>query len=263
MKLSLLDMVQDIASDMNSDNVNSIFDTVESLQIATIIRSTFYELHGNRNWPHTRELIQLNSSGTLSRPTHMKIPSDVKELESAEVKYNKHKLGETRRRYEDVFYLYPDEFLQMTNGRDSSKDNVDIILDLNDAEILIFTDRPPEYFTSFDGEWLVFDSYNVDVDSTLQNSKTQVIAYSVPAWQHTDNFIPDAPVDAFPLLLAEAKSRCFVSIKEIANEKVEQSAQKQSRWMARKSWRVKGGVRYPDYGRKGPSRASNWKFDKY
>ncbi|MCW8888958.1 MAG: hypothetical protein OQK25_07845 [Gammaproteobacteria bacterium] len=248
---------------MNSDNVNSISDTVESLQIAQIIRSTFYELHGNRNWPNTRELLQLDSSGTLSRPTHMKLPSAVKELESAEIKYNKQKPDETRNRYEDVHYMYPDEFLDMVNRRDNTKDNVDTILDLNDVELQIFTDRHPEYFTSFDDEYLVFDSYNIEVDSTLQNSKTQMIAYSVPSWSMVDTFVPDLPIDAFPLLLAESKSRCFVAIKEMANEKVEQSAQKQGRWMARKAWRTKGGVRYPDYGRKGPNRTKSWKFDRY
>lgn len=263
MKLTLLEMVQDIASDMNSDNVNSLFDTVESLQIANVIKSTYYELHGNRNWPSTRQLIQLDSSGTLSRPTHMKLPTDVKELETSVVKYNKQKAGETRHRYDEVYYTYPEEFLQMVNNRNNDAVNADVILDINGVELTIFTDRAPQYFTSFDDEWLVFDSYDVEVDSTLQNSKTQLIAYSVPEWNHVDEFIPDLPIDAFPLLLAEAKSRCFVSIKEIANEKVEQSAQKQSRWMARKAWRVKGGVRYPDYGRRGPRRTGNWKFDKY
>jgi hypothetical protein len=151
----------------------------------------------------------------------------------------------------------------MVNNRDSTKDNVDTILDINGVELLIFTDRHPEYFTSFDDEYLVFDSYQIDVDSALQNSKTQMIAYSVPSWSQVDSFIPDIPIDAFPLLLAEAKSRCFVAIKEMANEKVEQSAQKQGRWLARKAWRTKGGVRYPDYGRKSPGRTGNWKFDKY
>lgn len=263
MKLSLLDMVQDIASDMNSDAVNSISDTVEATQIAQILRSTFYELHANRNWPNTRRLMQLNSSGTLSRPTHMKLPTAIKELETSEVKYNKAKKGDARKRYDDVHYMYPDEFLEMTNHRDSTKAEVDVILDINGAEIMIMTDRAPQYFTSFDDEYIVFDSYDIDVDSTLQNSKTQIIAYSTPEWQMDNNFVPDIPIDGFPLLLAEAKSRCFASIKEMPNDKVEQSAQKQGRWMARKAWRVKGGVRYPDYGRKGPNRGSSWKFDRY
>lgn len=263
MRLSLLDMVQDIASDLNSDNVNSIMDTVESMQIAQIIKSTYYELHGNRNWPYTRELIQLDSSGTLSRPTHMRLPVNVKEVYTSEITYNKQKPSETRKRYEDVHYVYPEQFLEMVNRRDNTKGNVDTILDLNGVELQVFTDRHPEYYTSFDDEYLVFDSYNIEVDSTLQNSKTQVIAYSIPVWSMVDSFVPSIPVDAFPLLLAEAKSRCFVTIKEIANEKVEQSAQKQGRWMSRKSWRVKGGVRYPDYGRKGPSKTTSWKFDRY
>lgn len=262
MKMSLLEIVQDILSDMNSDNVNSINDTIESEQVAQIVKSTYYELHSNKNWPNTRELLQLDSSGTTSRPTHMKIPEAVKELDSAEVKYNKQRQGETRHRYEDVHYLYPDEFLNMVNRRNSDNTDVDVILDLNGVEINIFTDKQPEFWTSFDEEYMVFDAYDLDVDSTLQNSKTQIIAYSVPSWTMSNTFIPDLPTDAFSLLLAEAKSRSFVAIKELPNDKVEQSAQKQGRWMSRKSWRTKGGVRYPDYGRKGPNRTNSHLFDK-
>jgi hypothetical protein len=37
-KMTVLDMVQDIMSDMNSDNVNDINDTPESLRVAQIIK---------------------------------------------------------------------------------------------------------------------------------------------------------------------------------------------------------------------------------
>lgn len=261
MKMSLIEIVQDILSDMNSDNVNSLSDSLESQQVAQIVKSTYYELHGNRNWPHTRELFQLNTSGTISRPTHMKIPDNVKEISECDIKYNKQKIGDTRKKYEDVFYLYPDEFLQMINRRNTDNNDVDTILDINDVELNIITDKAPEYWTSFDDVYIVMDSYDIEAESNLQNSKTQVMGYVVPTWSMTNTFIPDMPVDGFPLLLAEAKSRAFISIKEIANEKVEQSAQKQSRWMSRKSWTAKGGVRYPDYGRK-TGQTRNKLFDK-
>ena len=40
-KMSLLEMTQDILSDMDSDEVNSINDSVESLQVLGIIKNTY------------------------------------------------------------------------------------------------------------------------------------------------------------------------------------------------------------------------------
>ena len=54
MKMNLLEITQDILNDMDGDEVNSIDDTFESAQIAQIIKSTYYAIISNRNWPHTR-----------------------------------------------------------------------------------------------------------------------------------------------------------------------------------------------------------------
>ena len=52
MKYTLLEIVQEILSDMDSDEVNSIDDTVESQQVASIVRSAYMAIMSNRNW-HT------------------------------------------------------------------------------------------------------------------------------------------------------------------------------------------------------------------
>ena len=43
-KLTLLEMTQDIMSDMDSDEINSINDSVEALQVAQIIKTTYYNI---------------------------------------------------------------------------------------------------------------------------------------------------------------------------------------------------------------------------
>ena len=240
-------MVQDIANDLETDEINSINDTVESIQIAQIVRTTYEEMLANRNWPHLKRTLQLESSLDLSMPTHMKAPDEVKEL--IKVNYNKRRASDTKDRYEAVSWLEPEEFLIKTNRRNSSDDNILKVLDFGGAELLIKTDKAPQWMTSFDDEWLVFDSYDVGVDSTLQNSKTQTLCYVTPEWTHSDSFIPDLPMEAFPALLAEAKSTAFVVLKQQANEKAEQKAQRQHSWLSRKAWKVAGGVRYPNYGR--------------
>ncbi len=44
MKYTLLEIVQEILSDMDSDEVNSIDDTTESEQVATIVKSTYLSM---------------------------------------------------------------------------------------------------------------------------------------------------------------------------------------------------------------------------
>lgn len=249
MKRTLLDMVQEILSDMDSDLVESIFDTVESEQVVTILKSTYYAMMSNRDWPHLRRSIQISSSLDPNRPTHMKLQDGIKEL--CFIKYNKEKLDATRKDFGDVKYLQPDHFLHKTNNEDSSSANVKIVKDFGGIDILVRTDRAPSYYTSFDDKYVVFDSYDSEVDTTLQESKVQAMAYVMPTWVSGDSFIPDLPENAFTILVEEAKSKASYKLRQQMDEKAEQEAARQNRWMSRKARKVSGGIKYPDWGRKG------------
>lgn len=242
-------MVQDILNDLDSDEVNSINDTVEATQVATILRSCYDELSTNRNWPHQKRVMQLDASDDLTKPNYLKIPDIVKEL--ILFKYEKSKVNELKLKYEDVKYLYPDEFLNLVQSRDSTKDNVETIVDFADTQLLIVNDKAPEFWTSFDDVWIVCDSYDKAKSDTLLKSKTQVVCYTQSDFTIDDDFIPDMPAEAFPLLIEEAKSVSFLNLKQMANSKAEQKAARQQRWLSRKAWKAKGGIRYESYGRKG------------
>src|SRR3546814_4993160 len=82
------------------------------------------------------------------------------------------------------------------------------------TNLTIRTDAAPTYFTSFDDKTLIFDSYDSAVDSTLQKSKVQVYAYTIPAWVHADDAIPDLPEMAFSVLVEEAKIRAALRISQ-------------------------------------------------
>lgn len=247
MKMTLLEIVIDILNDMDGDEVNSIDDTVESGQVAQIVKSTYFAMLSNRNWPHTRQTIQISPSGDSALPTHMNVQETIKEL--CFINYNKHKIGETRKLYQPVKYLYPDDFLRVINRRNNDSGEVDIITDPTGVELLVRNDTAPTYYTSFDDEALVFDSYDSAVDTTLQQSKVQAQAYVMPEWEHVDEAIPDLPIEAFTALLEESKSRAMLKLKQVQDVKAEQEAGRQQRWLARKARVVNGGVRYPNYGR--------------
>ena len=246
-KKSILDMTQDILSDMNSDEVSSITDTLESLQVAQIIKSTYEDMMSNKNWDHLRKLTQLNASGTTSRPTHMKVEENIKEVVS--LSYNKQNSTQTSPRWQEVEYMLPDDFLRYTNSRNSDNSDTDEIADVSGVELLIKNDKAPQYYTSFDDEYIVFDSYDSAVDSTLQANKTQVVAYVMPTFTLSDTFVPDLPAEMFSVLLAEAKSTCFARIKQMPDGKAEQQSRKGRSWASQRAFQVAGGWNFPSYGR--------------
>lgn len=249
MKYTLLEIVSDILSDMDSDYVDSINDTDEANQVAQIVKTTYQAMISNRNWPHTARVINITPSGNNLLPTHTSIPSNVKELIS--VYYDTHKLTDTRINYSQIKYLDPDDFLRYTNARNSNDVNCSVVVDPSGVKILIMKDKAPEYYTSFDDSNIVFDSYDSAVDSTIQANKTQIRAYIIPTFEMIDSFVPDLPDEAFSALIEEAKSKAMFKLKQVQDIKAEQEATRQQRWLSRKAWRVHEGDIYPySYGRK-------------
>lgn len=247
-KYTLLELTQSILSDMNSDEVNSVSDTIESLQVAQIVKDTYYEIITEGEWPHLKTLMQLSSSGDADKPTHMSMPDNVQKLEL--IKYNKRTSSDTVDKFSDVTYMEPEDFLSHIMKRLTSDATVETITDYSGVVLLILNNIAPTYWTSFDNEWIVFDSYDSSLESTLQASKTQCIAFREPTFTISDTFVPDLPSVAFPYLLSEAKSAAFLALKNTANSKEEQRAGRQRRRMSQERWRVGGGITYPDYGRK-------------
>jgi hypothetical protein len=148
-----------------------------------------------------------------------------------------------------IKYLMPEDFMEIVDKRDSSKANVTIVTDPTGISININNDKAPQYFTSFDDEYLVFDSYDSEVDSTLTNTKTQCHGKRSVAFTLADSFTPDLPIQMFTYLLAEAKSTAFMTLKQMANAKAEQVSVSQKRRMSQDAWRLKNGIHYPNYGR--------------
>lgn len=247
-KLTLLAMVQDILSDINSDEVNSINDTVESLQVAQIIKTTYFNIITEGDWPHLRQLDQLDATNAVT-PSHMKMPENVQSIEW--IKYNKRTSTDTDDKYGDISFLYPDDFLNIVLSRKDSDSDTTKVTDITaGVDLYIVNNKAPKYWTSFDDEYIVFDSYDSGVDSFLQNSKTTVMMWREPVFTITDTFVPDLPMKAFPYLLSESKSVSFERVAQEASGKEEQIATRQKRRMSQDKWRHNGGMRIKRFGRK-------------
>lgn len=245
---TLLSLVQDVLNEMDGDEVNSISDTAEALQVANYFKVVYENMMANRNWPHTRTAASITGRADSNFPTHMILNEDVKELIS--VYYDKRGSGETRRKYEKVKYKDPDEFLHILNTRNNDDTNVVVVSDDSGIELLIRNDKHPEYFTSFDETNLIFDSYDSDVDTTLQDSKVQAIGYVIPTFLVQNDYEPNLPQEAIPALREEVIVRAQAKSRQFEDVISAQESRRQSRWLARKSWRAGGGTKYPDFGKK-------------
>jgi hypothetical protein len=216
-KLTLLDMVQDILSAMDSDPANSIDDTVESAQVATIVKQCYFDIVSDRDWPFLRTKFSLTGLGDTTRKTYMQLGEGYSKL--LWVKYDGN----------DVTYLDPKSFQDMLDQREELADVVD-----SDGFVL---NRDPMYYTTFDDELIVFDGIDTDVDSTLQTNKSVCYGVEVPTWTHEDSFVPNMPAKMFPMFLAEAKSTCFLNLKQQANAKEERKAQRGRHTFQNEVWR--------------------------
>lgn len=248
-KMTVLDMTQDILSDMDSDEVNSINDTVEALQVAQILKSTYFNIIDGRDWPHLYQPFQLTASTTTARPTHMRLPDNI--IDVSWVKYDCKELGETRDRVKSIVYKTPAAFQEILEQRDSTDLTVTEVADPSGISLNVHNDRAPLYFTSFDNEYVVFDAYDIAVEDTLKTSKTSCYGKVYPTWTMSDSFIPDLPTQSFSYLLNEAKSTASLRLKQTPDQKAEQHSITQKRRQSQAAWRIAGGITMPNYGRGG------------
>lgn len=245
---TLLSMTQDVLEDISGDEVNSIDDTLEATRVAKIIKGKYMAMMSNRNWPHMHQALTITPRSDSNFPTHMSIEDDLKELTL--LTYDVSKLGATSKNYEPIKYKKPDDFLRYINNRSSANSNVTVVTDDSGVELLIITDKQPEYYTSFDDENLVFDAYDSDVDTTLQGSKTQAMGYVMPTFSLTDGYVIDIPTEAEAALLEQCKSTAQWKLRQIQDPDAEVETRRQQRWLSRKAWRVNGETSSPNYGRK-------------
>lgn len=208
MSITLLDAVQRVMTRLNQDDVNSINELPEALSVASVIVQVYRDMISGRTIPINRRLIQLNASSDNTQPTHMKLPEAVSSISDMTIRYNKALQGADNTDYQKVQYLAPEDFLDLTNSRRSSASDVSVVTDTlsqpGGVSIMVLNDTAPEYYTSFDDTWLIFDAYDSSIDDCLQQSKTQAHAELVPKLVIADDTILPLPPAAESLLINKA-----------------------------------------------------------
>jgi hypothetical protein len=220
MRYTLLELTQRILESMDSDEVSSIDDTVESLAVAHIVKECYFNLVGKLDFPEQEDIFQLTGSGDSTKPCVMYLPQDVLDLNR--VKYNSSTVGDPV--WYDLQYQTLDQYLDQMSSLDIDDDNVGAMTLVENGQTFTFkyrNDQLPNFYTSFNDRTILFDSYSATANTTLVGTKTMCYGAVEPTFTMEDTHTPDLDPRQFDLLLNAAKAQAFVELKQIQNPKAE------------------------------------------
>jgi hypothetical protein len=289
MKKTNLDYVQSILSSLGGDEVNSVSDTTESLQVLDILKNTYFNIISRTDLPEQWQLVQLDPSLDANIPVLMYVPDGVDNIEWLKY-FNDNTISNNTTGFQhdlnvdittsgnsmvapagyDYVSIIPiRQFIDMTNTFNPGN---------SDVESFTFTDnknnvpgvytfyyknnKQPQYCTILSDFYVIFDGFDSTVDSTLQTSKTMAYGQISPAWSDTDSFIPNLDETQVPLLLNEAKSLAFFELKQSPHPKAEQEAKRQWSSVQRDKSIVNRPSYFdqlPNFGRRGYANTSFFK----
>ena len=242
MKKSLLEIVKDILSDMDSEDVNSIADTVEGIQVARIVEQTFYDLVAVREIPEHKSLIKLTSLSDADFPSHFVLQD--RQTKLGTVWYDVS--DDNTYSYREIHWKDPEDFLRFTDRR---QEDYTLVEDKTaGTKLRIANNLDPSYYTSFDDEYLIFDSFDITKSDTLLTEKTRAVAVTFPVFIIADDFVPDIDAVMFPSLVREATSRAF-SMFKTADPKLEQAARRQKVHVQNDKRKTQAPSKKRNYGR--------------
>lgn len=208
----MLELVSDICEEIEADPVNDLDDSEESIRVTKLLMNTYWDMLANRMIPEHKELFRLTALADVTRPTTLQFPDLMKRLEW--FKYDINTDG-TKIEFREVKYMEPDSFIDMLNSRDSSASTVDTALSVdNSVELLVYNDRMPVYWTTFDNKHVVCDSYDSDVENTLQQSNTQCYGWVYPTLTRANNTVIDLEETQTQFLYNETLAKASLKLIE-------------------------------------------------
>lgn len=251
-KDTLLDIVQDILSDADGDEVNSISDTIESDQCARVVRNEYKIIADEFDIKMGETLTQLTATGA-STPTQMDRPEGFYDIEK--IWYDKRVLAGDDPAYKEVYFKDPESFLETSMSLTASDSDVTTMTLGNSGHSLqIKNDETPTYWTIIEGyDDIIFDSYNSALETNLQASKTLVKGVQRPTLALTDAAVPDLPQNLMQLLKNRARSYYFDIYKDGApasvrrRESYSEVRSQRKKYITKQLQQERSG---PNYGRK-------------
>ena len=176
--------------------VATIDDTIESQQLASIAEKIYNDLVNDIFTNNLKEnLVQLESLADSTKPNYLRLPDTAMRIKESKVMYNKATgaAGATTLNLVAIPFMRPVDFLDYVGQRSTNQTNTQIVTDTSGYKMVIQNKTAPKYYTTFDDEHLIFDSFDSDVDSVLQASKSGILTSQQGSFTQSDTYIIDFP----------------------------------------------------------------------
>jgi len=224
---------------MDSEDVNTISDTVEAQQVASVVEDTYFNIIAARSIPEHNKLIPLVSLANNAKPTHFTYPARTKQLMRVDYNIGTASVPD----YREIVYVEPLVFIDRMDETGKKVTTVD-----QSVELFVASDKDPSYYTSFNDNHIIMDAYDVSVEANLASNKTRAFCAIYPTFSQTDSFAIDLDQTLMPLLLAESKSACMSLFKGGSDPKVEQAARRLKSYVQNDQYKTRLASRN-QYGR--------------
>lgn len=208
---TLLDLTQEILLECKLDPAGSVNEFEEAEVIAQIIRREYRRLSVEYNLGTSKRLINLESLNNSAYPNYLKIPDDISRFDYNTIYYDVRQVGETQTKETEICYIDRDQFIHELNIRNNDDSNVIVVSDPETGVTLkVVNDKAPTYYTILGDKYVVFDSYDSAIDTTLQQSKNRVLVEQRQELAFDDNALINFAPEVYELLKHRATIKCKI-----------------------------------------------------
>lgn len=251
MNRTLLYTVQRVLEKLDLDVVNSINDSQDAILIAREAEDTFYDLLSRHEWPDQYDIINVESVGDTNNPTALRLPSNVLKITS--VRYDVTDLDDEDTIIRELEQLDVEEFLDRIYKRLTTDEDI-VQASYKDIPLYIYNNCAPSFYTTFDNEMLILDSWYQDVESTVQGTNSVVRASSIPTFELNDDYVIPLEATIYPLYLSEVSAACSFALNGTQFPEEERRRNRGISRLRREAFRTDVSIKRNDYGRKGTGR---------
>ena len=252
MNRTLLYTVQRVLEKLDLDVINSINDSQDAILVAREAEDTYYDLINRNEWPERFDLTVVESVGDVTNPTALRLPDNVLNISS--VRYDITSLTDTDTIYKELIKLDTEDFLDRIYTRNSTDTDI-VTASYKGIELYVYNSQAPEYYTTFDNEYLVLDSFDSEVETTVQGAKSVVQASSIPTFQFTDDYIIPLEATTYPLYLSEVTAAASMYLNGTQSPEDERRRNRGISRLRQSAFRTEVESKNNKFGRNGTGRS--------
>lgn len=223
-KRTLLQIVKKMAQKTGSDEVTTLSeDSIEIQDMVDCALEVLEDIIYRNDWEFLKDQLAQLEAG--SNAIELSIPDNVRKIQTLRYRYED---AGVQNCFRTLRYMYPDEFMKrLQNNKPTDADTTTVTI--NGVELYPKTNRHPRYWTSFDEQNVVLDSYDSTQNPTgVDATDSAIIAtlYLDFTGSDADSWVAPIPESLFTLWEQEAVAEAFVQFRQTENSRAERRSRR-------------------------------------